>query len=183
MITTSQTNARTTLPGFVYLGNKPHPHWEVQFCPPKSYRFATSSTRGMGHVARIDSANLPTSVHCARVPTCVRLVIKGPMRVPMDWQEVEVTSDVGWSKGLLSHFRSIWPTCIICKHLLQWSAKLGQPLVEPAALKPRVSCNAEWYDTGHHLLVYSYLHSPHINPFRAGGTARDHKPRLVIPGL
>jgi len=51
----------------------------------------------MGHVARIDSANLPTSVHCARVPTRVWLVIKGPMRVPKDWQEVEVISDVGWS--------------------------------------------------------------------------------------
>lgn len=43
----------------------------------------------------------------------------------------------GGSKGLLSHFRSIQPIIYMQAFLLQWSAKLGQPLVEPAALKPK----------------------------------------------
>lgn len=63
----------------------------------------------------------------------------------------------GGSKGLLSHFRSIQPIIYMQAFLLQWSAKLGQPLVEPAALKPRLSCNAEWYDTGAPF-ASSYLH-------------------------
>jgi len=55
--------------------------------------------REMGHGVHIDSANLPTSVHCARVPTLVQLVKKGPTRVPKVWEEV-VLSVVGWSSKM-----------------------------------------------------------------------------------
>jgi len=66
----------------VHLGSRLRPRREFQLYPPRGYGFATSSMREMGHGVHIDSGNLPTSVHCARVPTLVQLVKKGPTRVP-----------------------------------------------------------------------------------------------------